>query len=73
MEDELYDRACKAYHKRFGADAQFPGRDSSNTFEEKDGTVRVELANVNGPLATYIYHPVSDRLVYKDAPGIAAA
>ena len=69
MDEELFDRACKAYFERFGPDAIFPDRSSSNTFEEKDGTVRVKLANVKGPLATYIYHPGSDQLVYRDPHG----
>jgi hypothetical protein len=58
-DEQLIDRACRAYFRRFGKHADFPGQDSTVS---KRGVVR--LTNVRGELARYKYDAKRDRLKF---------
>lgn len=50
--DELEARALLAYFRRFSAGAAQPNRTLTEVAAVSDG-MRIVLANINGPLATY--------------------
>jgi hypothetical protein len=61
MNQELYDRACRAYF-RSGEQLLMPSRHGSDVDIHEDGTTTVTLRNVNGVLARYRHYPRTDRL-----------
>jgi len=58
-DDLVEQRAMRAYFRRFGPDASIPSNGRTEVFEE-EGSLFVELSNVNGPLATYTVTPTQD-------------
>jgi len=65
-DDLVEQRAMRAYFRRFGPDASIPSSGRTEVFEE-EGSLFVELANVNGPLAKYMVTPTEGggfRLAY---------
>lgn len=60
-DEELYNRACKAY-RRGGADRPLPSRGMSDVTWEEGGSAVITLTNINAVLTRYRYNPETDRL-----------
>jgi hypothetical protein len=64
-DQELYRRAVQAHYRwceRNNVVPQQPSWGLSDVVHVGGGDERVELANVNGPLASYRYSPATSRL-----------
>jgi hypothetical protein len=64
-EKELFERACRAYFRRFGREASQPSwAESVASYYRHIGFGGITLSNANGHLATYLYNMKKDRLKF---------